>query len=98
MTRRKRLCFKLLHPILKALFIGSFDWIRLKSEPSCTGIADVSVSRKRCALPGSVVIGAEDTLEGLAARYRLSVAQLLRANPCLAPDDFTAGTTVKLPQ
>lgn len=51
-----------------------------------------------CALPGSVVIGAEDTLEGLAARYRLSVAQLLRANPCLAPDDFTAGTTVKLPQ
>lgn len=51
-----------------------------------------------CALPGSVVMAAGDTLESLAGKYRLSVAQLLRANPCLAPDDFTEGTTVKLPQ
>ncbi len=51
-----------------------------------------------CALPGSAVIAKGDTLESLAAKYRLSVAQLLRANPCLAPDDFTEGTTVKLPQ
>ena len=51
-----------------------------------------------CALPGSVVMGEGDTLSSLATRYRLSVAQLLRANPCLAPDDFTQGTTVKLPQ
>lgn len=51
-----------------------------------------------CALPGSVVMAAGDTLDSLATRYRLSVAQLLRANPCLAPDDFVQGTTVKLPQ
>ena len=51
-----------------------------------------------CALPGSVVMAAGDTLESLASRYRLSVGQLLRANPCLAPDDFVQGTTVKLPQ
>ena len=51
-----------------------------------------------CALPGSVVMAEGDTLTSLAAKYRLSVAQLLRANPCLAPDDFTPGATVKLPQ
>ncbi|MBQ9197165.1 MAG: LysM peptidoglycan-binding domain-containing protein [Clostridia bacterium] len=51
-----------------------------------------------CALPGSVVMAAGDTLDSLASRYRLSVGQLLRANPCLAPDDFVQGTTVKLPQ
>ena len=49
-------------------------------------------------LPGSAVIAEGDTLESLANRYRLSLAQLLRANPCLAPDDFVPGVTVKLPQ
>ena len=51
-----------------------------------------------CQLPGSATLGQGDTLESTAAKYRLSVAQLLRANPCLAPDDFTAGAIVKLPQ
>lgn len=51
-----------------------------------------------CALPGSATLGEGETLETLATRFRLSVAQLLRANPCLAPDDFVKGTTVKLPQ
>ncbi|MBQ7455516.1 MAG: LysM peptidoglycan-binding domain-containing protein [Clostridia bacterium] len=51
-----------------------------------------------CALPGSVVLGAGETLESTAQRFGLSVAQLLRANPCLAPGDFAAGVTVKLPQ
>ena len=51
-----------------------------------------------CALPGSAVIAEGDTLESLANRYRLSLAQLLRANPCLAPDDFVPGVTIKLPQ
>ena len=49
-------------------------------------------------LPCSIVMTAGDTLESLAAKYRLSVGQILRANPCLAPDDFVQGTTVKLPQ
>ena len=51
-----------------------------------------------CALPGSVVLAAGDTLESTATRFNLSVAQLLRANPCLAPNDFVPGATVKLPQ
>ncbi len=51
-----------------------------------------------CALPSSIVMRDGETLSSIAVTYNLPVAQLLRANPCLAPDDFTAGTTVKLPQ
>lgn len=51
-----------------------------------------------CALPASIVMRDGETLSSIAVTYNLPVAQLLRANPCLAPDDFTAGTTVKLPQ
>ena len=51
-----------------------------------------------CALPSSIVLRDGETLSSIAVTYNLPVAQLLRANPCLAPDDFTAGTTIKLPQ
>ena len=51
-----------------------------------------------CALPASVVLGEGETLESLSVRFNLPVATLLRANPCLAPDDFSQGVTVKLPQ
>ncbi|MBQ4551858.1 MAG: LysM peptidoglycan-binding domain-containing protein [Clostridia bacterium] len=51
-----------------------------------------------CALPSSIVMRDGETLSSIAVTYNLPVAQLLRANPCLAPDDFTVGTTVKLPQ
>lgn len=51
-----------------------------------------------CALPASIVMRDGETLSSIAVTYNLPVAQLLQANPCLAPDDFTAGTTVKLPQ
>jgi len=51
-----------------------------------------------CALPASIVLRDGETLSSIAVTYNLPVAQLLRANPCLAPDDFTAGVTVKLPQ
>lgn len=51
-----------------------------------------------CALPSSIVLRDGETLSSIAVTYNLPVASLLRANPCLAPDDFTAGVTVKLPQ
>ena len=51
-----------------------------------------------CALPASVMLGEGETLESLSVRFNLPVATLLRANPCLAPDDFSQGVTVKLPQ
>ena len=51
-----------------------------------------------CSLPSSVVLGENESLASVAVRYNLPVAALLRANPCLAPDDFMQGVTVKLPQ
>ena len=51
-----------------------------------------------CALPSSVVLGENESLASVAVRYNLPVAAILRANPCLAPDDFMQGVTVKLPQ
>lgn len=50
-----------------------------------------------CPLPASVVLGDSDTLETIATQYNVPIASLLRANPCLAPEDFTAGVTVRLP-
>lgn len=50
-----------------------------------------------CPLPREVTLQNGDTLESLAVTYNLPIASLLRANPCLAPEDFTAGTSVKLP-
>ncbi len=50
-----------------------------------------------CPLPASVTLGENDTLETLATRYNIPIASLLRANPCLAPEDFKPGVTVRLP-
>lgn len=50
-----------------------------------------------CPLPRVIVLQAGETLESIAVTYNLPVASLLRANPCLAPEDFAEGVTVKLP-
>ena len=50
-----------------------------------------------CPLPASVVLCDSDTLESVATKYNVSIASLLRVNPCLAPEDFVAGVTVRLP-
>ena len=50
-----------------------------------------------CPLPRCYTLQEEDTLESVAITYNLPVAALLRANPCLAPEDFAAGVTIKLP-
>ncbi|MBR1585066.1 MAG: LysM peptidoglycan-binding domain-containing protein [Clostridia bacterium] len=51
-----------------------------------------------CALPTTVTMGESDTLESIAITYNLPVAALLRANPCLAPEDFRQGAVIRLPQ
>ena len=51
-----------------------------------------------CPLPASVTLTDQDTLQSLAEKYKVSVSDLLRANPCLAPQDFKAGVTVRLPE
>lgn len=50
-----------------------------------------------CPLPASVTLADQDTLQSLAEKYKVAVSDLLRANPCLAPQDFKAGATVRLP-
>ena len=50
-----------------------------------------------CPLPASVTLEDQETLQSLAEKYKVSVTDLLRANPCLAPQDFKAGVTVRLP-
>ncbi|HIR80309.1 MAG TPA: LysM peptidoglycan-binding domain-containing protein, partial [Candidatus Limiplasma merdipullorum] len=41
-----------------------------------------------CELPETYTLAATETLEAVAMRFNLPVASLLRANPCLAPQDF----------
>ncbi len=60
-------------------------------------IVCVPESNIACPLPASVVLGDSDTLETIATQYNVPIASLLRVNPCLAPEDFTAGITVRLP-
>ena len=50
-----------------------------------------------CELPETYTLAATETLEAVAMRFNLPVASLLRANPCLAPQDFEGGVTVILP-
>ena len=50
-----------------------------------------------CPLPASIVLGDNDTLESVAMMYNIPIASLLRENPCLAPEDFRPGATIRLP-
>ena len=51
-----------------------------------------------CELPETYTLAATETLEAVAVRFNLPVASILRANPCLAPQDFEPGVTVVLPR
>ena len=51
-----------------------------------------------CDVPETYAMGTGETLESLAVKFGLPVARLLRCNPCLAPQDFEAGTVVVLPR
>ncbi|MBR4081920.1 MAG: LysM peptidoglycan-binding domain-containing protein [Clostridia bacterium] len=57
----------------------------------------VPLVNQPCPVPRSYTLTAEDTLETVALKQNVSVAALLRANPCLAPGDFVAGVAVNLP-
>ncbi len=60
-------------------------------------IVCIPESNIACPLPASAALGDGDTLETVAMRYNVPIASLLRVNPCLAPEDFKAGVTVRLP-
>lgn len=50
-----------------------------------------------CNLPTTVTLKENETLESIAVTYNLPIASLLRVNPCLAPEDFSQGVTIRLP-
>ena len=50
-----------------------------------------------CPVTPTVVLGEMDTLQSVALSNRVSVADLLKANPCLAPENFQPGAVVTLP-
>lgn len=51
-----------------------------------------------CTLPDTYTLQPTETLEAVAVNFNLPVAAILRANPCLAPQDFEPGVTVVLPR
>ncbi|MBR2719511.1 MAG: LysM peptidoglycan-binding domain-containing protein [Clostridia bacterium] len=50
-----------------------------------------------CQTATTYTVGQDETLESIALKRNVSVGALLRANPCLAPSDFTAGVCVVIP-
>lgn len=51
-----------------------------------------------CRLPETYELEDGETLESVAVKFNLPVASLLRANPCLAPQDFEGDVTIILPR
>ena len=51
-----------------------------------------------CPQERTYTLQTEDTIESTALRLNTSLAALLRANPCLAPSDFTAGRRILIPE
>ena len=50
-----------------------------------------------CPSATSYTVGQDETLESISLQWNVSMGALLRANPCLAPSDFTAGMCVVIP-
>ncbi len=57
----------------------------------------VPAENTACPAAQTYTLQADDTLESTALRLNSSLAALLRANPCLAPGDFSAGRCIRLP-
>ena len=51
-----------------------------------------------CPAARTYTLQRDETLESTALRLNTSLAALLRANPCLAPSEFTAGRCIYIPQ
>lgn len=51
-----------------------------------------------CDTVSTYTLRQEETLESAALRLNVSVGALLRANPCLAPADFSAGMCINIPR
>ena len=50
-----------------------------------------------CSVPTTYTLQVSENLEAVAVMFNKPVASILRANPCLAPQDFEQGVTVVIP-
>ena len=50
-----------------------------------------------CPTATTHTLAQDETLETVSLRWNISVGALLRANPCLAPSDFTSGVCITIP-
>lgn len=50
-----------------------------------------------CSTPSTYTLLTDETIESAALKLNASLGALLRANPCLAPSDFTAGVCIYIP-
>ena len=57
----------------------------------------VPTENAACPASSTYTLQEEDTIESVALRLNTSLAALLRANPCLAPSDFTQGQCIVRP-
>ena len=57
----------------------------------------VPSTNRPCPAANTYTLQQEDTIESVALRLNTSLSALLRANPCLAPSDFTAGMCIYVP-
>lgn len=51
-----------------------------------------------CPLPSLYTLGEGENLESTAIKFNLPLGALLRANPCMAPQDFQPGVCISLPE
>ena len=51
-----------------------------------------------CPVPKTLTLGENDSLDTVAFANGVTVAALLKANPCLAPQDFRPGIIIRLPE
>ncbi len=51
-----------------------------------------------CDIPTTYTLGVAENLEAVAVQFNLPISSILRANPCLAPQDFETGVTVVIPR
>ncbi len=57
----------------------------------------VPSANRACPAASTYTLQQEDTIESVALRLNTSLSALLRANPCLAPSDFTDGVRIYVP-
>ena len=77
-----------------AIFAGVSDYF-MSSPPPETMVA---MSVRAGARPSEYIISRGDTLAGIAERYRVSVADIVRTNGLGGGNDIRAGQTIVIPQ